>query len=62
MYPSVVQYEDDTIRFQKGTKWMVERVGNATMDITFPDGRTVSYVRTQRDPAVLCDMKEDRAD
>lgn len=56
MYPSVVQYEDDTIRFQQGTEWTVERNGTETMDITFPGGRTVSYVQTQRDPAAICDM------
>lgn len=62
MLPSVVQYEGDTIRFKKGTKWTLEKVGTATMNITFPEGRTVAYQRTQRDPAVLCDMKKGRVD
>ncbi|MFB6272751.1 MAG: hypothetical protein ABEL51_07650 [Salinibacter sp.] len=62
MYPSVVEYEGDTIRFQKGTEWTVERAGASTMEITFPKGRTVAYERTQRDPATLCDMKGGRVD
>ncbi|WP_263786432.1 hypothetical protein [Salinibacter grassmerensis] len=55
MYPSSVQYENDKIQFRQGTEWMVERVDEQTMDITFPKGRTITYEETQRDPAVLCD-------
>jgi hypothetical protein len=62
MYPSTVQYEGNTIRFQKGTEWTVEKDGASTMKITFPKGRTVTYERTQRDPATLCDMKDGRVD
>ena len=58
MYPSTVQYEDDKIRFQRGTEWMVERVDEETMDITFPEGRTITYEETQRDPAVLCEATD----
>jgi hypothetical protein len=59
MYPSSVQYEDDKIRFREGTEWMVERVDEETMDITFPKGRTVTYEETQRDPAAVCDDTND---
>ena len=59
MYPSSVQYEEDKIRFREGTEWMVERVDEETMDITFPKGRTVTYEETQRDPAAVCDDTND---
>jgi hypothetical protein len=62
MYPSVVQYEGDTIRFQKGTEWLVEKDGASTMKITFPEGRTVAYERIPRDPATLCNAKDGRVD
>lgn len=62
MYPSPVEYEGDTIRFQRGTEWMVEKDGASTVEITFPKDRTVAYERTQRDPVTLCDTKNDRVD
>jgi len=62
MYPSVVQYDGDTIRFQRGTEWKVEKAGASTVNITFPEGETIAYDRTQRDPATLCNMKEGRID
>ena len=58
MYPSSVQYENDKIRFRQGTEWRVNRIDEETMDITFPEGRTVTYQETQRDPAVLCNATD----
>ena len=59
MYPSSVQYENDKIRFRQGTEWKVNRIDEETMDITFPEGRTVTYQETQQDPAVLCNATDD---
>ena len=58
MYPSSVKYENDKIRFRQGTEWRVNRVDEETMDITFPEGRTITYQETQRDPAVICDATD----
>ncbi|WP_103021056.1 hypothetical protein [Salinibacter altiplanensis] len=62
MYPSSVRYDSDKIRFREGTEWVVERVDAQTMDITFPEGRTITYEETQRDPAVVCDALEETPD
>lgn len=53
MYPNVVTYGETKIYFPGGTTWALQPT-DAGVDITFPNGRTVSYVHSQEEPEDVC--------
>jgi len=54
-YPSIVEYNGDEIRFRAGTIWNVTRINDAIL-IEFPNGKRVTYLETDKDPAKLCGL------
>jgi len=53
MYPSSPKVTDTALKFAGGTTWELARAEKG-IEVTFPQGRTVTYRRTERDPERIC--------
>jgi len=53
MYPSSPEATDTALRFKGGTTWELAATEGG-MEVTFPEGRTVTYKRTEREPEQIC--------
>ncbi|MCS4162731.1 hypothetical protein GGP94_003179 [Salinibacter ruber] len=53
MYPSSPEATDRALRFKGGTRWKLAAT-KAGMEVTFPEGRTVRYEATEKEPEALC--------
>jgi len=53
MYPSSPEATDTALRFKGGTTWQLARAENG-IEVTFPEGRTVTYQVTQKEPEAIC--------
>jgi len=53
MYPSSPEATDTALRFKGGTTWKLAATEGG-MEVTFPEGRTVRYETTEKEPEALC--------
>ena len=53
MYPSSPEATDTALRFAGGTTWQLAQAEEG-IEVTFPEGRTVTYKRTEREPEQIC--------
>jgi hypothetical protein len=53
MYPSSPKATDTALRFNGGTTWELARAEKG-IEVTFPEGRTVRYETTEKEPEALC--------
>jgi len=53
MYPSSPEATDTALRFKGGTTWELARAENG-IEVTFPDGRTLRYETTEKEPEQIC--------
>jgi len=53
MYPSSPEATDRALRFKGGTTWKLARAEEG-IEVTFPEGRTVRYETTEKEPEALC--------
>jgi len=53
MYPSSPEATDTALRFKGGTTWKLARAEEG-IEVTFPEGRTVRYEATKKEPEALC--------
>ena len=53
MYPSSPEATDTALKFAGGTTWPVAQAEEG-IEGTFPEGRTVTYKRTEREPEQIC--------
>jgi len=53
MYPSSPEATDTALRFKGGTTWKLARAEKG-IKVMFPEGRTVMYNRTEREPEQIC--------
>jgi len=53
MYPSSPEATDTALRFKGGTTWELAAIEGG-MEVTFPEGRTVTYQVTQKEPEAIC--------
>jgi len=53
MYPSSPEATDTALRFAGGTTWKLAAT-EAGMEVTFPEGRTVRYETTEKEPEAIC--------
>lgn len=55
MLPNVVTFKGNIIEFPGGTKWTT-KITDKGIDITFPSGKTVAYVRSDDEPEAICGL------
>jgi len=53
MYPSSPEATDTALKFAGGTTWQLAQAEEG-IEVTFPEGRTVTYKRTEREPEQIC--------
>jgi len=53
MYPSSPEATDTALRFAGGTTWQLAATEGG-MEVTFPEGRTVRYETTEKEPESIC--------
>jgi len=53
MYPSSPEATDTALRFKGGTTWTLTALEGG-IDVTFPQGRTVRYKATEKEPESIC--------
>jgi len=53
MYPSSPEATDTALRFKGGTTWKLARAEEG-IEVTFPEGRTVRYEATKKEPEQIC--------
>jgi hypothetical protein len=53
MYPSSPEATDTALRFKGGTTWTLTATEGG-MEVTFPEGRTVRYKATEKEPESIC--------
>jgi hypothetical protein len=53
MYPSSPEATDTALRFAGGTTWKLTATEGG-IEVTFPEGRTVRYEATKKEPEALC--------
>jgi len=53
MYPSSPEATDTALHFKGGTTWQLAATEGG-MEVTFPEGRTVRYETTKKEPEALC--------
>jgi len=53
MYPSSPEATDTALRFKGGTTWKLAATEGG-MEVTFPEGRTVRYETTRKEPEQIC--------
>jgi len=55
MYPSSPEATDTALQFPSGTTWEIQKA-EVGVKVTFPQGRTVTYRRTEREPEQICGL------
>jgi len=53
MYPSSPEVTDSALKFKGGTTWTLTATEGG-MEVTFPQGRTVRYKPTEKEPESIC--------
>ena len=53
MYPSSPEATDTALKFAGGKTWQLAQAEEG-IEVTFPEGRTVTYKRTEREPEQIC--------
>jgi len=53
MYPSSPEATDTALKFKGGTTWQLAATEGA-MEVTFPEGPTVRYETTEKEPESIC--------